>query len=181
MLILLVFVAHLDAAPRDQGNETRRVPLLDFRAELALSDRPYLHLTPEGVLIYFRADLLKTFPVKRLETSHQRPLRMSRVDSWIPELLRPVVVLQEGSVEDLEEVLEKRLDLQDVPSEFTILFEDGTAVRVTAGESGWAEFRALHRSGAQANTRPWLFLQFHEEDDSRQLYWHLQERMGVIY
>lgn len=181
LLVLLSLTWNLDDAPPGVSGQARQVPLFDLRAELAADDRPYLHLTPEGVLIYFRTTLLKTLPVVRLETADRHPLRISRVESWAPELRFPVVVLNEIPGEEVAAVVEERLRLDDAPSAFTVLLEDGTAVLVTAAASDRSALRALQEMGGPGHKQPVLFLQLRDEDDCRQLHWHLQEEMGVIY
>lgn len=182
-LLLLTWGASPLEAADEGSNETDDLlnsPLFLFKAELAEEGRPYLHVTPESVILYFKSLALKTLTVSSLDYCHEHPLQKSEILNWNPRPGGPVVVIEEGDIdESLLARMGERLALNEVPATFSIVLEDGAILVVTPDDSLRRKFQSF-RSLEEEENSPVLFIQMPEED-ARQLFWHLQEGMGVIY
>lgn len=154
-------------------------PLFVYKAELAEDGQPYLHITPEAVILYFRSLKLKSLSVTSLDYCHPHPLEKSRVLSWNPRPGGPIVVIEEEARDAVLERMGERLALNEVPETFSIVLEDGAIIVITPDESLRRKFRHF-RSLEEEEKFPVVFIQM-PVDAARQLFWHLQEEMGVIY
>ena len=177
------------------GQETGQVSL-QARVELAREGRPFVELTIESVKVYLKGFQVKTLKVQDFDAIRKGPLQWSRVASRIPlrKVKKVVQVVEhlepdtEGAVSSLEEIVA----LEDMPSSYTILLEDGSVFMITSpeglGVGGWTRYLLLM---TRTSTR-YMWNRFEnssveaailsmEPSDARQLYWLLEEGTGVIY
>lgn len=157
--------------------------LMELKLELAKDAKPYLHLTPEGIFVYFKTILLKNLKVLRIEPEPQGVLKVSRVVGWAPPISRPTIHSDSKPVDYLN-----ILEVDDMPDSFVVLFDDGQVwtinpIETSSPISGYEEIlnrlkeidESLYKLDAELVTQ--IFL---EETQARELYWILQEDLAAI-
>jgi hypothetical protein len=184
-LLLLCGGGPQDVAP-DPGPAPS--PLLDHKRELMGDPRPFVHLTPDAILVYFKHVDLKRIPVEELGDSPRATLRRSRVRTWIPPPSRPTLLADDTSIDDVDP-FELTLRVDDMPETFVAWLEDGTLLAFTpnpAHRSAVEVLRRLQRDDptlAETSSESWdrsLLVRL-EAASAREFYWLLQEGTGVIY
>ena len=176
--------------PQEEASDSGResIPLLEYKRELMGDPRPFVHLTPDGILVHFKHVDLKRIPVVELREDAPKDLRWSRVRTWSPTPERPTLVADDSSIDDVDP-LELILRVDDMPDVFVVWLEDATLLAFTSNPEHRTSGEVLgrlerdHPSLADTLAEPWdrsLFIRL-EAGAARELYWLLQEGTGVIY
>jgi hypothetical protein len=168
------------------GDQYGSGSLLEYKLELASQSVPYIHVTSDGVLVYFRNLLLKKFTVEDLTYSRRFPLRMSRIAGWWPLVEAPQWKVESSPPARGVETA-RILHVNDMPERYWIALVDGALLRISSGsppetqppsipeelQSGVDEF-------TDPATTPVISVRL-TRNAAQGLYWLIQSGTGVVY
>jgi hypothetical protein len=161
--------------------------LLQYKEEISRGEKPFVHVTPEAAIVYFKGFILKRLDFRGFRRVGRTPLQCGRVLSWAPPPDRPKVVLEAETLEPIDR-LELILGVEDMPHRFAVLLNRGDvlAVNTDAAEAFLNEV-VLEEEGSDPPSIPVLVSRRRTlkiempASHAREFYWLLRENMAVIY